>query len=91
MQRFAANALPLNVQQFSRFRSKADIWPDFMSTRPSCSASQTLDVVIPGPRAQAPRAEPGIHNHRSMQLRCGASPIPPGLGIARPGMTPSKL
>jgi len=51
MQRFAANALPLNVQQFSRFRSKADIWPDFMSTRPSCSASQTLDVVIPGPRA----------------------------------------
>jgi hypothetical protein len=25
MQRFAANALPLNVQQFSRFRSKADI------------------------------------------------------------------
>jgi hypothetical protein len=78
MQRFAANALPLNVQQFSRFRSKADIWPDFMSTRPSCSASQTLDVVIPGPRAlgsalravraQAPRAEPGIHNHKSMQL-----------------------
>jgi hypothetical protein len=37
MQRFAANALPLNVQQFSRFRSKADIWPDFMSTRPNLS------------------------------------------------------
>lgn len=35
MQRFAANALPLNVQQFSRFRSKADIQNRIYEYRPS--------------------------------------------------------